>query len=182
MLRLLLLRHAKSSWSDPGVADIDRALSPRGRKAAAAMAKAIAARDLTPDRVLCSPARRARETLGALLPELGDEGRIAVIDALYQPPGGDYLGIVKEHGARAGTLMVIGHNPAIQATAVRLIGGGEPGLAQEISAKYPTAGLAVIDFDTDDWAAVSPHSGHVSAFIKPRDLEDGGDGEDPNQD
>jgi len=182
MLRLLLLRHAKSSWSDPGVADIDRTLTSRGRKAAAAMAKAIAGRELIPDRVLCSPARRARETLAALLPELGDEGRIAIVDSLYQPPGGDYLGIVKQHGAGAGTLMVIGHNPAIQATAVRLIGGGEPGLAQEISAKYPTAGLAVIGFDIDDWAAASPHSGHVSAFIKPRDLEDGGEGHDPEQD
>lgn len=176
MLRLLLLRHAKSSWSDPGTADIDRPLSPRGRKAAAAMAKAVAAGGLTPDRVLCSPARRTRETLAALLPELGDEGRIAIVDALYQPPGGDYLEIIREHGAGAGTLMVIGHNPAIQATAVRLIGGGEPGLAQEISAKYPTAGLAVIRFDVADWAAVAPRGGHIAAFITPRDLEDGGDG------
>jgi phosphohistidine phosphatase len=182
MSRLLLLRHAKSSWGDPALPDIDRPLAARGRRDAAAMAKAISERGLVPDRILCSTARRTRETLAALLPYLGDEGRIAITESLYQPPGGDYRSVIAAHGANAGALMVIGHNPAIQATALLLGGGEEPGPTAEITGKYPTGALAVIEFDTDDWSALSPHSGRISAFIKPRQLEDAGNADDDGDD
>jgi phosphohistidine phosphatase len=177
MPRLLLLRHAKSSWGDPGIVDIDRPLSPRGRRAAAAVARAIADEGYVPDRILCSPARRTRETLAALLPYLGDEGRVAIDPRLYEPAEGDYRALICASGNDAGTLMVIGHNPAIQATALILTGGGEPGLAADVAAKFPTGALAVIDFEAPGWTDLSPHSGHVAAFLKPRSLEpaEGGD-------
>lgn len=176
MPRLLLLRHAKSSWGDPGLADIDRPLSPRGRRAAAAIARTIEAEDMTPDRILCSPARRTRETLAALLPYLGDEGRVAIDPNLYETGPREYLAALARSGNDAGTLMVIGHNPTIQATAQLLVGDGEPGLAAELSAKYPTGALAVIDFAQAGWSHIEPHSGFLAAFLKPRDLDpDGGD-------
>ncbi len=140
MPRLLLLRHAKSSWGDPGLADIERPLSARGRRSAAAVAKAIADRGLAPDRILCSPARRTRETLAALLPYLGGEGHVSIDPRLYEQGDGDYRGVIAASGGDAATLMVIGHNPAIQATALVLIGGGEPGLTADVAAKYATGG------------------------------------------
>jgi len=177
MPRLLLLRHAKSSWGDPGLADIERPLSPRGRRNAATMAKTIDAEGMAPDRILCSPARRTRETLAALLPYLGGEGRVSIDPKLYDSGLTDYLGAISRSGGDAGTLLVIGHNPAIQATAQNLIGDGEPGLAAELAAKYPTGALAVIDFGQANWSHLDPHSGFLAAFIKPRDLDpaDGGD-------
>ncbi len=181
MPRLLLLRHAKSSWGDPGLADIDRPLSPRGRRNAATMAKAIAAEGLVPDRILCSPSRRTRETLAALLPYLAGEGRVSIDPKLYDSTPGDYLGAISRSGSDAGTLLVIGHNPSIQAAAQLLIGDGEPGLAAELAAKYPTGALAVVDFGQANWSRLDPHSGFLAAFLKPRDL-DPADGDDDAED
>lgn len=139
------------------------------------MAKAIEAEDMVPDRILCSPARRTRETLAALLPYLGGEGRVSIDPKLYETGPGEYRAAIARSGADAGTLMVIGHNPAIQETAKLLIGGGEPGLAADLAAKYPTGGLAVIDFAEAGWAHVEPRSGYLAAFLKPRDLDPDGD-------
>ncbi len=74
--------------------------------------------------------------------------------------------------------MVIGHNPAVQGAALVLGGAGEARLVAEISAKFPTGALVVIDFDSDDWSAISPGDGRVTAFIKPRDLENDGPADD----
>ena len=178
MPRLLLLRHAKSSWGDPGLADIDRPLSPRGRRNAATMARAIETPDLVPDRILCSPSRRTRETLAALLPYLGGEGRVAIDPRLYESGPSDYLAAIARSGADSSTLMVIGHNPAIQATARRLVGTGEDGLLDELASKYPTGALAVIDFSGGGWMRLEPGSGFLAAFLKPRDL----DPDDPDDD
>jgi len=179
MPRLLLLRHAKSSWGDAGLADIDRPLSPRGRRNAATMAKAVDADGMVPDRILCSPARRTRETLAALLPYLNGEGRVATDPRLYETGAGEYCAVIARSGADAQTLMVIGHNPAIQQTALLLVGDGEPGLAAELSAKYPTGALAVIDFPQAGWSHIDPHSGYLAAFLKPRDLDPDDGGDDP---
>ena len=101
MLRLMLLRHAKSSWDEPGIPDRDRPLSARGRRAAALMAMEIVSRGLLPDRILCSPARRTRETLAALVPHLADETRIAITGELYEPSSGDYLPVIGSRCAEA---------------------------------------------------------------------------------
>ena len=156
MSRLLLLRHAKSSWGDPALRRHRPAAGGARPAGAAAMAKAISERGLVPDRILCSPARRTRETLAALLPYLGDEGRIAITESLYQPPGGDYRSVIAAHGAQCrradGDRPQPGH-PGDRAAPRRR---RRAGLAAEISGKYPTGALAVIEFDTDDWSAISP--------------------------
>jgi phosphohistidine phosphatase len=175
MPRLLLFRHAKSSWADDATADIDRPLSARGRRAAAAMAKAIAERDLIPDRVLCSPARRTRETLAALLPHLGSDGQVSIEPRLYETGASDYRAVIAESGGAAKRLMVIGHNPAIQAAALELIGEGDDKLLAELAAKFPTGALAVIDLPAAAWTGIAPRSGRLEAFLKPRDLIGGGD-------
>lgn len=173
MSRLLLLRHAKSSWADPGMPDRDRALAPRGRRAAERMAAVIATRpDLSPDRILCSPTRRTRETLAPLLADIGDPSRALIVDELYEPAG-DYRDAIATHGGSARHLLVIGHNPAIQATALSLIGSADDKTVHKIAAKFPTATLVAIDFETRTWGEIRPKSGRLAAFIRPRDLEDG---------
>ena len=137
MPTLFLLRHAKSDWSDHGSADIDRPLSPRGERAAVLMAHAMAERRLIPDLVLCSPARRTRETLAALQPVLGDAVPVRIADELYEPATGDYRSIVEEGSADAEKLMIIGHNPAIQATAMLLVGKGDAGLLPRARREIP---------------------------------------------
>ena len=178
MSRLLLLRHAKSDWGTAGLRDIDRPLSSRGVRAAGDMASEIAAAGMVPDRVLCSPARRTRETLAAIRPHLRNEDEVIFVDGLYETGPRDYLGAIVNLGGDADTLMVIGHNPSIQGVALSLAGSGEPALLADVAAKYPTGGLAIITFDADDWTRVSPRKGRLVAYIKPRDLEaPGSDGD-----
>ncbi len=181
MPRLLLLRHAKSSSDDPGVADFDRPLAARGRRAAAMVGEHIAKHRLTPDRILCSAARRTRETLAQLLPNLVGETEIRLTRSLYDASRG-YKDIIAAQGSASATLMVIGHNPAMQEAAAALIGSGNPALAAEVAGKFPTAGLAVIDFDFTGWRDLTARSGRIVAFYKPRDLELVGAADDPNDD
>ena len=170
MKRLILLRHFKSSWAEPGLADRDRALAPRGQRDAIAMAETMLARDLTPDRILCSPARRTRDTL-ALLEEHNRCGcPIDFLEDLYSGPELDYRRIIAAKGGNADRLMVIGHNPKIHVTAVELIGGGRREDMEHLEAKYPTGALAAIEFDSDSWHGITEDSGRLTAFIRPRDV------------
>jgi phosphohistidine phosphatase len=170
MPRLLLLRHAKSSRDDPALADFDRPLAPRGRRAAGMVGEHIARHQMAPDRILCSSSRRTRETLAGLLPWLGGECDIRLTRVLYEPRE-TYAGSIASLGLTARTLLLIGHNPAMQETAGALIGSGNQALAAEIAARFPTAGLAVIDFDIASWRDLRPGTGRIVAFFRPRDLE-----------
>ncbi len=170
MKRLVLLRHFKSSWHEPGAADRDRPLAPRGQRDAVAMAETMVAHDLVPDRILCSPARRTRETLAALEPGLGDGRDVVFIEALYSGPETDYRDVIATAGGDVDRLMVIGHNPRIHATALALVGSGRKGDRSQLAAKYPTGTLTVITFDAPSWSAVADGSGELVAFIRPHDL------------
>jgi phosphohistidine phosphatase len=172
MLRLLLLRHAKSSWAESGAADVDRPLAPRGRGAAERMAVELAREEYRPDRVLCSPARRTRETLAFVLPNLTDMNRVSITDELYEPAQGDYRDVIAAFGGDARRLLVIGHNPSIQITALRLVGSADAQTADRLAAKFPTAALAAIDFDFRSWRQLRPGSGRLIAFLRPKDLGD----------
>jgi phosphohistidine phosphatase len=169
MPRLLLLRHGKSSWVEPGKPDRERPLAPRGREAAERMAQEMSTRGLLPDRILCSPARRTGETLAALLPHLPKSVDLQLVDDLYEAPG-DYRATITLNGGDAACLLVVGHNPAIHATAVELIRPTDRKSVADIVSKFPTGALAV-DF-TNPWADIRPGRGTLSAFIRPRDLTD----------
>lgn len=170
MLRLLLLRHAKSSWAEPGVADPERPLAPRGRRAAKRMAVELARDEYLPERILCSPTRRTRETLALVLPGLADMSQVAIIDELYEPAQNDYCDVIAALGGDARRLLVIGHNPSIHATALHLVGAADEATADQLAAKFPTGALAVVDFDYRRWRQLRAHSGRLVAFLRPRDL------------
>ena len=168
MPRLLLLRHAKSSWDDASADDFDRPLNARGRIAAPVMGSHIGAHGLTPDKILCSSARRARETLAALLPHLDEDVDIRLTRDLYFAGEDRTIDQIRAHGGSAATLLVIGHNPGLQETALALLGDGPAPIVESLTEKFPTAGLVVIDFPAIKWVDIEPKTGTAVALLRPR--------------
>ena len=173
MLRLLLLRHAKAAWPS-GTLDLDRPLAKRGQEAALVMGDYLKSERLEPDLVVVSPARRTQETWERVQPFLGEietrrDGRI------YEAPVGRLLEVLREVEFKTRTLLVIGHNPGFEELAKLLIGEGDMDGILRLGQKYPTAGLAVIDFSLEDWADVAHKSGRLERFVTPKSL---GNGED----
>lgn len=176
MPRLLLLRHAKSSDRDRDLEDFDRPLSRRGRADADLVADRLIAAGIAPDRILCSAARRCRETLHRLLPSLDEDLDIRITRDLYEADEDRTVDKIRAHGGSARTLMVIGHQPGLADTARGLAGSSRPRLFEELEARFPTATLAVIDFPAVKWVDVEPKTGRLVAFLKPRIA---GDGDEP---
>jgi phosphohistidine phosphatase len=171
MLRLMLLRHAKSSWTDPGHDDGQRPLSPRGEKAAPAMGKFMRRHKLIPDLVLCSPARRARDTWKLLAKELPEAPAPSVEEAVYDfGNGGRLLEAIRRRGDKAASVLVVGHNPSIERLALRLTKGGDTNAIQRMTEKYPTGALAIIDFPVAAWGDIGEASGQLASFTRPRDI------------
>ncbi|WP_349357572.1 histidine phosphatase family protein [Stappia sp.] len=170
MLRLMLLRHAKSDWNDPALPDFDRPLNARGLRAAPEVGAHMARHGLIPDKIVCSSARRTRETLALVLPYLTGETDVRITRGLYDESEMDYVDTIRALGGGARTLLLIGHNPATQDSALELIGSGNQMLVDAIAAKYPTAALTVIDFAANRWSDVDRRSGRVVAYCLPRHL------------
>lgn len=172
MLRLMLLRHAKSDWTADAPSDFERPLNGRGRAAAPIVGAHMRRHGLEPDRILCSPALRTRQTLDLILPHVGAAAPLNMPPALYDDGDLDYLEVIRALGGDARCLLVVGHNPATQETALELSGRGEERLLHTIAGKYPTAGLAVIDIDIDDWRSLKRGDGHLVAVALPRHLNE----------
>jgi phosphohistidine phosphatase len=171
MLTLSLLRHAKSSWKNPTIPDHDRPLNSRGKADAPLMGKAMAKHGLVPDLVLCSTARRTRDTLDLVLPELKAEPKIVYEDSLYHGTPQEMLAILQNVPASASQVLLVGHNPELESFALDLIGSGPKQLKDRIEAKYPTAALAVMRFLTGAWKDVGVNSGKLELFLTPADVE-----------
>jgi phosphohistidine phosphatase len=170
MKRLWLLRHAKSSWDDAHLADHDRPLSARGTRAAAAIGRHLDEAGVRPDIVVCSTARRARETLAGALAGLGGDVDVHVESGLYTFDAADLLTRVRALPDGAASALLVGHNPAIGSLAARLAREG-PHL-KELRDKYPTGALATLDLEVDAWRDVAAGCGVLTAFAVPRDLDD----------
>jgi phosphohistidine phosphatase len=163
---LLLLRHAKAQPAERGMADRDRSLTTRGHSDARLMGTAIAEIGV-PDLILCSPARRTRETLEGVVETLAAEPKVVFVDRLYDSRDATYSDAIAANGGNANRLLVIAHNPTIHATAVALAAKGDRALRAAMSAKFPTCALAVIAFDSADWRL---KAGELLAFRRPKDL------------
>ena len=170
MLTLSLLRHAKSSWAEPSQDDFDRPLNERGVEAAPAMGKFMAAQKLAPDLILCSTAVRARETLELVRPHLPRATKVEYEDGLYLAAASVMLKRVRAVGGDVGHLMLVGHDPGMHGLATKLAGSGDPELLGALAAKFSTAGLAVIVFDTKGWKAIKPGEGRLKVFMSPKRL------------
>jgi phosphohistidine phosphatase len=169
MLRLLLLRHAKSRWDDPGLKDFDRPLAARGREAAVRMGAYMAQQGLTPDLILASSAVRARQTLELVRPHLGNP-TTQFADALYLATPAALLQRLRKLGADAETVLLIGHNPGLHSLAVTLSGSGEKKRLEALGGKFPTAALAVLTFKERDWSEITAAGGRLCDFMTPKRL------------
>ena len=171
MLTLCLLRHAKSSWEDASIQDFDRPLARRGEEAAPRMGAYMAAEAIEPQLILCSPATRARQTLALVLPKLAGEPSVEFEDGLYLASSSSLLARIRKVRANIQCFMLVGHDPGMHGLAVELSGQGRPEDLNRLASKFPTAGLAVIDFAVDAWDRVHPHSGRLDRMITPRLLD-----------
>jgi phosphohistidine phosphatase len=158
MRELILLRHAHASPAHPGQPDLDRALSPEGVAEAEAAGRWLAAQNKAPDCVLCSPARRTRETLEAVLGVIGYvEQRLE--PAIYEATPGTLIALADAH-AGVGRLMLVGHNPGLEQLAA-LMHSGQSGDYRGM----PPGGIAVLSLPAD--VPVEPGIAKLSAFWWP---------------
>ena len=168
MHQLLLLRHAKSSWDDPKLADRDRPLNKRGRRAAGTMRKAMLDLGLTPDVVLVSPSRRTQETLAALEP-WDDTPLVEPVETLYLASAAQLLAILRDVNETVRSVMLIGHNPGMHELAVLLAGAPAPN--ERLTAGFPTATLAEFSVATQ-WQRLDAAGTRLVRFLTPRDLSE----------
>lgn len=173
MRQLLLLRHAKSSWDDPGLADRDRPLSGRGRRSAAAMRQAMRELGLTPDLVLVSTATRTLQTLDLLEP-WDDAPLVEPMDSLYLASAPQLLAAIRSVPETVRAVLIIGHNPGMHDLALSLSApqptdaGDKAG--EQLAAGFPTAALAEFTVNTP-WANLGPGGARLVRFLTPKALE-----------
>jgi phosphohistidine phosphatase len=165
--RLFLLRHAKSSWDDPSLADHDRPLAPRGRRASALIEEHLRRNRVEPVLVLCSSARRTRETLERVRPALG-AAEVRFERELYGASCEDLLRRLRAVPDELPSVMLVGHQPVIQQLAVHLAGGG-PEL-ERLRGKFPTAALATLTF-AGGWSELERGGAELVAYVKPKQLK-----------
>jgi phosphohistidine phosphatase len=168
---ILLLRHAKSAWGDPGLSDHDRPLNGRGERAAKAIADHLVQHGPRPDLILCSTATRARQTLAPLIQRLGTPTPPLALEAgLYLASEDRLLDRLKELADDIATVLLVGHNDGIGLLAEALAGKGQATALAALREKYPTGTLAVLRMPADAWHDVAAGSGELLAFVRPRDL------------
>lgn len=161
MKTLLLLRHAKSSWEHQELADHDRPLNKRGRRAAPRMGRLLVEENLVPDLILCSTALRARATAELVADECGSPPPIDYVPSLYGAGPQTYLQVVSEAGSGHERIMVVGHNPGIESLVTVVTGARE---------RMPTAALAHIEVDADAWEDVPGARGRLVRLWRPKEL------------
>jgi phosphohistidine phosphatase len=169
MRTLHLLRHAKSSWDDPGLDDHDRPLAPRGTKAARHMASHLEDQRISVRLVLCSSAVRARQTLDLVMPALGGSPDIRIEDELYGADATDLLARLRRIDEAVPSVLLVGHNPALQQLAEVLAGDGDAGALQALQRKFPTGALATVTARST-WRGLQLGSGYLESFVVPRRL------------
>jgi phosphohistidine phosphatase len=166
---LYLLRHAKSSWDDPGLDDQDRPLAPRGRRAAKKLADHLRRSSIAPELVLCSPSQRTRQTLALIEPALR-KPQIRFEPVLYAASEGRLLEVVHGVEQEIESVMVIAHNPGLHALALELTGSGDARDRERLREKLPTGALATLTFAVPAWTDLGQGSGELAGYVVPREL------------
>ncbi|WP_024802057.1 histidine phosphatase family protein [Nocardia sp. BMG51109] len=159
---LILMRHGKSSYP-PGVTDHERPLAPRGRREAGLAGDWLRSALPPVDAVLCSDAARTRETLAAT----GVTAPVSYEPAIYEASPQALIDLVRLGDDDVRTLLLIGHAPGMPATAWELAANRDSAPAEELSRKFPTSALAVLEFGRP-WADVDPGTGELVRFHVPR--------------
>jgi phosphohistidine phosphatase len=161
MKTLLLLRHAKSSWSDPTLRDFDRPLNKRGLKAAPLIGQFIRKKKVQPDLVLSSPAERAKQTAALVLRSARLKIKPRFDERIYEASVMRLLEIISEIEDEAGEVMLVGHNPGMEDLLLALTG--------EVR-RMPTAALARVSLNIMKWSELRERDGHIEWLVKPKEL------------
>ena len=146
MKRLLIVRHAKSSWKNGDLTDHERPLKKRGKNDAMKMGKLLKNKKIIPDLIICSTATRAKETAKILSASMKYKNKITYTDTLYMAEPSDILSAIINCGKKDKTVMVIGHNPGLEALVQILTGKVE---------SLPTASIAYITLKINNWAEIT---------------------------
>jgi phosphohistidine phosphatase len=173
MHQLILMRHAKAERAKAGLADHERALTPEGRKAAAAMGSRLQAHGVAPDVVLVSSARRTRETLDAI-GAWEDQPNIEVLQGLYMASPAQLRDIIRDLRETVRSVLVIGHNPGIHELAVELAQAfnlasapeSGAGMLTSLRSEFPTASFADYLVLTS-WRDLKPSSARLQRYLGP---------------
>jgi phosphohistidine phosphatase len=160
---LLLLRHAKSSWDDPALADFDRPLNERGKRDAPRVGELLRRQELRPDAVVCSSAKRARKTATKVLKASGFDVEPEWTDELYHADPETCVRILQCQPDAHACVLLVGHNPTLQDLLARLAGGDE---------SMPTAALARIELPVESWSDLSLSTrGTLRDLWRPKELD-----------
>lgn len=160
MKTLILMRHAKSSWKDHTLSDIDRPLKKRGKKDAQAMGKIIFDKELLPQRIYSSNAKRARRTAEILIEEVKTDIPLELVDSLYMAEVSAYYDLIRSLSDQFERVMLVGHNPGLE-SMVQL-------LSNEIES-VPTSAVAVISLPIKKWKELTPAiKGDMVELFKPK--------------
>jgi phosphohistidine phosphatase len=164
MKRLLVLRHAKSSWKDPDLQDHDRPLNKRGRHDAPLMGKLLKDEDLKPDLIVSSPATRAIKTAELVAKECKYKGETVINEALYRAEPKDYLKILEGLSVTYKTVLIVGHSPTIEETIEMITNSSD--------VIMPTCALAHIRLPIENWADINKQKtkGKLVKIWKPKEL------------
>ena len=174
MKRLLLLRHAKTEPGGAGIDDHERALMARGREDAPKLGRYIRQCGYDPDLILSSTSRRTVETVELVTDALSGVARVDYMDALYLAEPEVILQVIRLVPDKMKGVMVVGHNPGLEQIATLL--AREPVKRKErdrfdmLEEKFPTAALAVLDFEVERWRDIEPGEGALKDFVRPRDV------------
>ncbi len=164
MKRLFLVRHAKSSWADATLADFDRPLNERGKRAAPTMGKRLRERNIHPDLMVSSPAVRALATCQLMADKLGyDAGKIKTDRALYHASDDQILAVIKRlpnHNDRDEIIFLFGHNPGLTEFTNRLLNVNIENI--------PTCGVVEATVDINSWAEADWGCGKLLSFDYPK--------------
>jgi phosphohistidine phosphatase len=167
---LYLLRHAKSSWDDPTIPDRDRPLAPRGLRACELLAEHLRRHEITPWLVLCSSSTRTRQTLEGVSAGFGYPVEALIEHGLYGATAAELLDRLRVVDGPVASVMLIGHNPAIQELAINLVRPTTP--RDAFGDKFPTGALATLEL-ASNWMELAPGSATLTAFVNPRGLNAG---------
>jgi len=171
MKTVLILRHAKSSWSDPNLLDFDRPLAKRGLSDAPRIGHLLADFEVVPQVILSSPAKRATQTAQIVAEACGYKNKISWHRSFYGGSSDTLVEALQQLPNNVERAMLVGHNPTLEETvATMLLGYGER-WTLDFGIKLPTAGLVCLDFDLLDWTELEPGDATLRWFVIPKLLK-----------
>jgi phosphohistidine phosphatase len=168
-MRLILLRHAKSSWDDPSLPDNERPLAPRGQRAVVVIRQHLQATGVSVDLVLCSPAQRTRETWDGVRAGLRNKPEVRLVPDIYEATRDQLLDVLRQVERRYKKVLLIGHNPGIEDLARGLVRDGKRKALARLEKGFPTGAVATLSPEVD-WRDLEWDRARLDDFVRPKDL------------